>query len=1097
MANFQDTAKTTVIVDGKQGINELGKLEMEANEYRQALKGMRRDTSNYINTTRKLNDVKKRIKDMREEIGLAGMTMRQLRSRARELQRQLDITTTKGTAGYKKLKAELIQVNSLIARQRMDVRGMAGAWNKMGKSIGSALSMFGPVAMITTAIYALISAITSFVRETMQLSESFADVQKNTDLAREDVDKLYNSLMRMDTRSTRKELNDLVIIAGKLGIRGVANIEAFVAAADKINVALGEDLGDVNETMKSLGKLINVFKVDDIYGIEQALLKTGSAINDLGRKSVAQEKNIVEFTRRMGGIAPVTKVSIQDIMGLGAAGDSLGLSMEVMGTAMSQVFMKMSQGRAKYAKFAKDTEGNAISVKDFTRLINTDFNTALLAVLRGLNGNQAATTEFVDSLGDMGLEGQRVIQVVSALAMGVDDVVTQQAYANEAFRKGTSILEEFELKNETLGAKVQKIWKAISTSFVNSSFIHFLERGLDLFSGILPVAETATDRIRRVTGELNTELEALKNSNFTQEHRARIIQSINEKYKDYLPNLLSEKSTIEDITRVQAEANRHTLAKVALIRYEEELTAIQKDRFEAEENLWGIEQDRAKMREQMINGDLSNKELEATRSILKNQEDLSNILIDKIPARLEAAKKKFSDIAKSMGADIETLMAQLSGVGAGPAPSPGGSDEDLAAPDKKQLEAYQRYVDKLKKLRADLDVFLLDSELQEIARVERKYEDLMNEAREFYDQGITTEEQYTGTILGLNKSMDEELTSIFTDRNAKYKEEMKKLQEEIAFNLMGEEEQEIARLEAHYDKLLDAAEGHAVEMMKLEEAKAKGIEALKAYFREKEIDEQRENLAQIANNIGSSLNSIAALQNEHTEKGIENQRQLANASVIASNIMIAADQAAALGKAISAATTAGAATGPAAIVTIPLFITALVATVLGAFASIRSNNKSAKSAVSNLREEKAKKAESGKSYYHGNLNAPESYTGRRDMYGPLSGYASDGAMYHQGEGYIPAYVRQDPEVINAEAMIAAKAAGYSLSQSTTSGGSSPSRGDQGGFDAREFREGVLLFREVISVLQKHGVPAHFSRREFEDATDDQNEKDTARARSNI
>ena len=47
MALKKDTLQTTLLLDGKQTVNELGKLEMKYNDIRRSLKRMKKDHKDY------------------------------------------------------------------------------------------------------------------------------------------------------------------------------------------------------------------------------------------------------------------------------------------------------------------------------------------------------------------------------------------------------------------------------------------------------------------------------------------------------------------------------------------------------------------------------------------------------------------------------------------------------------------------------------------------------------------------------------------------------------------------------------------------------------------------------------------------------------------------------------------------------------------------------------------------------------------------------------------------------------------------------------------------------------------------------------------
>ena len=85
------------------------------------------------------------------------------------------------------------------------------------------------------------------IRKTVQdyakMEEAMADTRKYTGLADAAIRELNEDLKKMDTRTSREELNQLAGTAGRLGITSKADILEFVDAANQIKVALGDDLG--------------------------------------------------------------------------------------------------------------------------------------------------------------------------------------------------------------------------------------------------------------------------------------------------------------------------------------------------------------------------------------------------------------------------------------------------------------------------------------------------------------------------------------------------------------------------------------------------------------------------------------------------------------------------------------------------------------------------------------------------------------------------------------------------------------------------------------------------------------------------------------
>lgn len=306
------------------------------------------------------------------------------------------------------------------------------------------------IASFTGVVFGIKSAINKYV----EFTDVLADVMKTTNLVAEEVKILNDEIKKIDTRSSQEELMGLARIGGKLGIEGRENILGFVKAADQINVALKEDLGgDTEEAIRQVGKIVDIFKVNEEFGIEKGMLKVGSVINELGMASTANEGYIVEFTKRVAGIAPMTKVSVSAVMGLAATLDKFGQTSEVSSTVYSQVMTQMFKKTGTYAKIA------GMDVKEFSDLLKTDANEAFVRVMEGLRGNNLEIENMIASMGDMGMEGKRAVGVLGVLAENTETLRAQQRLANEAFRDGISLTNEFGVKNNNLAASREKAKK--------------------------------------------------------------------------------------------------------------------------------------------------------------------------------------------------------------------------------------------------------------------------------------------------------------------------------------------------------------------------------------------------------------------------------------------------------------------------------------------------------------------------------------------------------------------------------------------------------------------------------------------------------------
>lgn len=226
----------------------------------------------------------------------------------------------------------------------------------------------------------------------------------------------------------------------------------FVKAADQINVAL-DDLGD-GATL-TLSKLTNIFGDEERLGTEKALLAVGSVINELSQNCTASAPYLANFTQRMAGVGAQAKMTIPEIMGFAAVLDSQGQAVEMSATAVSKVIMDMFKENDKIIK------ATGLNAKEFNETLKKSTNEGLLMLLDRLHelGNIDVLAPVFK---DMGENGARAAQVISALAGNLDMVRWEQEEATKAFAEGTSVTNEFNVQNSTMQAGLDKARKGVT-----------------------------------------------------------------------------------------------------------------------------------------------------------------------------------------------------------------------------------------------------------------------------------------------------------------------------------------------------------------------------------------------------------------------------------------------------------------------------------------------------------------------------------------------------------------------------------------------------------------------------------------------------------
>ena len=458
MATKEQIYRASILINSEQAINNIAKLKQQiADVKKRGEKAFSEGKLDVWKAANKEADAleKKLAKQEKLARGFSD-TMKNLSSaKAKELR---DLITKIN----KELDSPLIKKGSqqwndyvaVLKDAKKELRELTEATqehkSKFAKFTDFLNKNWGAFTQIIGAISGLSLTIRKSVQDFADMEEVMADVRKYSGLSKEEVRQLNEEFKMLDTRTSREELNELAGAAGRLGIQSREQILEFVKAADKIGVALGDDLGE--GAVDQIGKLAMAFGEDENMGLNKAMLATGSAINELAQNSSAKAGYLVDFTARVAGFGKQMGLTQAQIMGFGAVMDENMLRDEMASTAFGNMLTKMQTDTAKFAKIA------GMDLQEFTDMLNNNANQAILTLADSLK--KADPQTMMKMLDDMGLDGARAVGVLSTMADKIDDVRERQKLAKEAYEEGNSVVSEFNEMNNTVQARLDKCKKA-------------------------------------------------------------------------------------------------------------------------------------------------------------------------------------------------------------------------------------------------------------------------------------------------------------------------------------------------------------------------------------------------------------------------------------------------------------------------------------------------------------------------------------------------------------------------------------------------------------------------------------------------------------
>lgn len=510
-----------------------------------------------------------REKELRAAMNMQAKSIEDLQKQTNALiaaRKKVDITTKEGRREYDQLTAAIRRNNDELKKHDARIGNHQRSVGNYVMAIRNA--WLGYMA----AMAGTVMAVKRYINMNAELDDAMASVRRTTGMTQKEVYGLNETLRSFNTRTSQKSLLDLAHVAGKLGI-AKNDIAGFVKAADMIGVALGKDIGNNEEAINQLGRIVQIFKLNIGSTMEEALLKVGSAIKDLGNASVAEETNILDFTKRLGGLAPAAGVSVDKIMGLAATYDILGQTMEVSSTATSQIWIGMAQKTEEFARIA------GMTVKDFSALMKKDFNEAFIAFVTGLQKGKGGIEELASYFDGLGLDGRRIIGVMTVLSDKIGVYRDQMRIAKQSLDAGTTAAEQFAIQNQTLAASIEKLNKAWRNFLANSGSINAFRKAVDglAFSFRKMSADFSDDELEKLTVRLEQIKGRVSVSLFNLFTGKPIVQSSVTKDDEKLIEQIEAR--IEEIKKEREHANKVNETIKERIRLERELIAELRVRF--------------------------------------------------------------------------------------------------------------------------------------------------------------------------------------------------------------------------------------------------------------------------------------------------------------------------------------------------------------------------------------------------------------------------------------------------------------------------------------------------------------------------------------
>lgn len=803
----------------------LQKLILKAEQYEKAIVKGNKAGKDMTDKLQKLGDVKTKIDEVKNAIdkGLRPafvqqeQLVRQLRNELRRL--------SEDAPGYAGKFKSFQQATTELNRMKVAMNGVQKAqasWLTSLKTITLGVIIGNTVQSALSSISGYISGLLS---GNARLSDELASIEKASGLSSSKVKELNTELGKLDTRTKTSQLREIAIGLGQIG---EAVTPENVAAIDKIVVALGDEFGGgAKEITTVLSILRNNLKDIKTSNYGDDVSKLGNAINVLGASGLATGPIITDYANRISGIGSVFKLTSGQILGTAATFQELGINVERGSTAFTKILQKITAEPLKFSQVA------GLSIKEFTKLVNTDLLAAFVKVAEGAKIAGKDNVAFGKILKELDTDGSGAGEVLAKISQNAQLLSEKVNLASTALTNTNSITEEFTKRNTNLAAEIEKLGKRISAAFTNSTISNVLKDLVIGINNVITPAKNLTDLFeeqKKKVNQLEREIVPLidrvdilkQQSKLSKEEQIELNNAI-VTIGNTLPGAVTEFDKYGRAIGLSTEKAREFIEINQAISRELNRKVIEQREREVKEIEFQILQNTNQAKGVVELGERQAKQFSKSR-----EEYLKFIeLYNKQAAELGVKNLALEDRLKGLQGILKDLRGEPLVTPDVKKPPEEKKREPInfSSSNKKEKEDPRiKLLEDLAKLEEEIQLLGKSNDEKELIRIVNKYKKLIFEAQNYAD-----------IVIRLEAAKNKEVANLIEQITKKQQEEIKKQQEEEKKKTKTIQEENLKRREAEFKNAADRGQrdllaGASLDILNAPDKKSR-LEAEKRYLK--------------------------------------------------------------------------------------------------------------------------------------------------------------------------------------------------------------------------------------------------------------------------
>lgn len=351
-------------------------------------------------------------------------------------------------ADQRKYQAQLASTSASTSKTMMEsaeqvVAAGARIYQQSEKiaSMGKALTVGVTVPLSVVGAYSAKAAV--------EFDTAMADLRKTSDMTTTELERMGDSARELSTTQpvTASQILSIEAMGAQLGIAN-SGLEAFAKTVSGLDIATNMDADTAATEMARFKNIVGMADED--------MQRYGSTIVAIGNNMATTESETSQMAMRLASAGHQAGMSEAEILGLAAAMSSLGVRAEMGGSALSQVFVRISKavstGGPQLEAFA---ESAGMSAEQFASAWRDDAASAFVDLLDGISKASEAGRDMNSVLGELGITQIRSSDVMRRMAGSVEVVSSAVNLATNAWEQNTALQNEVDQRNESMASRLQ------------------------------------------------------------------------------------------------------------------------------------------------------------------------------------------------------------------------------------------------------------------------------------------------------------------------------------------------------------------------------------------------------------------------------------------------------------------------------------------------------------------------------------------------------------------------------------------------------------------------------------------------------------------